>query len=55
MFSALNNANNGGGMFGNNTAQEFGSQVSGNAGFPSCSSSISAANFTDPKFLKARK
>ena len=51
MFSALNNANNGGG----NPAQDFGSQVTGNAGFANTTSSINPANFNDPKFQKSRK
>jgi hypothetical protein len=55
IFSALNNANPGGGMFGGNPAQDFGSQVTGNAGFANTTSSINPANFTDSKFLKARK
>ena len=55
MFPALNNANSGGGMFGGNPAQDFGSQVTGNAGFATTTSSINPANFNDPKFQKSRK
>jgi hypothetical protein len=55
IFSALSGANVGGGLFGSNPAQDFGSQVTGNAGFANTPSAISGANFNDPKFLKPRK
>ncbi len=58
MFSTLSGGiNSGGGLFGNsnNPAQDFGSQVTGNAGFANTQPSISSVNFKDPKFLQARR